>query len=312
MEISPEEFLRLPDTEISALIRQQGRPQVGIFVPDGNRRMTLALSHEPPGSERFFQKYVELTTQFFQQNLEVFFSHGLENLIVPLISPSVLNREPRYQDLSLLQGLKIILQREDWLAFYQKHGIRIFSYGHLNHLAGHGLSVVCEWLDDLKQQTAGNQRHQLFLGFLAPTGFDAEQTRLVLNFFRKNNCAPNRDEQVSEIYGANIPAADFFIMSTKFAGLGALPPLLFNEKTQLYFLVAPGVFALTRDVFRRILFDYLFLRQPSARMQYPGDTQKDVPALADYYNSHQKTILGIGKRIGEFWVPVFDHAKGKE
>lgn len=302
MMISPEEFLELPDSEIAALIRQAGRPQVGIFVPDGNRRLTLALSREKSDSDRFFQKYTELTTRLFRQNLEVFFSHGLINLIVPLVSPSVLNRESRYHNLSLLQGLKIILQRDDWLAFYQKHQIRVFSYGNLAQLAGYGLAAVGEWLDALQKQTAGNRQHQLFLGFLAPTGFDDELTRLIIAFYQAHSRAPSRDEQVAAIFGTNLPTADFFLMSTKLAGLGALPPLLWNERTQLYFLVAPGVYALTQTVFRRILYDYLYLRPAAARTEYPN-TLADLPALADYYFLHRNTVLGIGKKIGEFWVP---------
>lgn len=309
--ISSEEFMKLSDPEIGVLIRQQGRPKTGIFVPDGNRRMTLALSQENPTSNLFFQKYVKLTTQFFQHSLEVFFSHGLKNLIVPLISPSVLNREQRYQNLSLLEGLRIILKREDWCAFYQKYGIRVFSYGNLARLRARGLADICDWINALKTQTANNRQHNLFLGFLAPVASNDEQTRLIIDFYQKNNRAPSREEQIRAMYGTGVPMADFFIMATKFAGLGALPPLLYNEKTQLYFLAAPGVLALNRDVFRKILYDYLFLRFTGTRATCPEDSLESADRLADYFFLHKESVLGLGKKIGKFWVPMIENEKGK-
>ena len=104
-------------------------------------------------------------------------------------------------------------------------------------------------------------------------------------------------------YGENLAEADFFIMSTKIAGAGALPPFVSTKKTEMYFLQAPGVVGLTRETFREILYDLLYCRPGGTIKKYSAHDLKDIEVLKKYYFSEESIVLGPGKRVGKFWVP---------
>ncbi|MFX0136663.1 MAG: hypothetical protein ACFFDN_23700, partial [Candidatus Hodarchaeota archaeon] len=75
-----------------------------------------------------------------------------------------------------------------------------------------------------------------------------------------------------------------------------------GQETQLYFLPAPGVMALTQDTYREILYDLLFQRMNSTNYEYNYNNQ-DTESLKNYYLNHQSHVIGLGRRIGMFWVP---------
>jgi len=72
-EISKEEFVALPAEEIARIVKQKGKPKVGIFVAACNRRMTMAFTGLSEDSENFYPEYVRLFTEKFMENLKVFF-----------------------------------------------------------------------------------------------------------------------------------------------------------------------------------------------------------------------------------------------
>ena len=302
-QISRDVFINLPADEIAAITKKMGKPRVGIFVPDGNRRMTLAFSSYHPQSDEFYNENARLTTSYFLENLTIFFNHGLETLFVPLISGNVLERNEKYQQITFRRGLQTILEDEQWLNFYQENDIQVHFYGDLSQLKKKDDFVpVVNWIDHVKQATEKNRSKHLFYGFLSPQKYGNELTRLGIEFYKKNSRIPTHQEQVLHYYGCHVPPADFFIMSTKFTGLGSLPPLICGQETQLYFLPGPGVMALTRDVYRQILYDLLFQRQNSSNFEN-NDQYDDVELLKAFYQNQQATVIGLGTRIGRFWVP---------
>jgi len=302
IEIKKHEFLNLSSRAIANITMELGKPRVGVFVPDGNRRMLLAFSELDSASDEFYHENARLTTLYFKQSLKVFFSHGLPTLFVPLISSNVFHRDQRYQDITLREGLRRILQSQEWLDFYNEYGIRVHVYGQLEYFQKPRLSMISEWVEELKQRTVKNKQHHLFYGFISPDKFGMELAGLGIDFFKKYGRYPDYDEQVSLYYGRTVTPAEFFIMSTKFAGLGALPPLICGTETQMYFLLAPGVLALTQDTYRAILYDLIFLRANTANNGYSGFNIEDVKLLRDFFRKHQSTVIGIGKKIGKFWV----------
>jgi len=302
-EISKDDFIKLPADEISEITKNLGKPKVGIFVTDGNRRMTLAFSELDPKKDEFYYENARMTTHYFMNNLKVFFRHGLQTLFIPLISSNVFHRNKKYQDITLKEGLFTILKNEDWLDFYDENDIRVHVYGQLAYFQKSSHSMIHEWIEDVKNHTSKNKTHHLFYGFLSPTRIGMELIRLGIDFYKKYGRDPTYQEQVEMYYGEIIPPAEFFIMSTKFAGLGALPPLICGQETQMYFVAAPGVFALTQDTYRKILYDLLFCRLNSANNEYINPDTKDIESLRNYYVNHQSTVIGIGRRIGKFWTP---------
>jgi len=303
--ISKEEFLKLSANEIAQITNKMGKPKVGVFVPDGNRRMTLAFSGLNPDSDEFYHENARQTTTYFMENLKVFFSHGLKTLFVPLISHNILERNQKYHEITLRDGLKKILVDEVWLNFYEEHDIRVSAYGDIDQLSKSTGIFISEWIEKARDETAHHNTHRIFYGFLSPKRVGMELAHRGIEFDNQHKRAPTDEEQIQMYYGEPVAPADFFIMSTKFAGLGALPPLICGQETQMYFLAAPGVMALNQETYREILYDLVFLRPEKANNGYVENDLQDLSLLKDYYEHHQTNVIGLGRRIGKFWVPNF-------
>lgn len=302
--ISRNEFVKLPTDEIAALTKSLEKPKVGIFIPDGNRRMTLAFTQLDPSSDEFYFENARMTTDYFIKNLKVFINHGLDTLFVPLISGNVLDRNHKYQQITLKQGLKTIFKAQQWLNFYKENDIRVHIYGNLERLKESKLTELTDWIDEIQASTAKNRSRHLFYGFLSPNRHGTELSHLAIDFYKKYGREPEYQELVYSYYGVHVASADFFIMSTKFAGLGALPPLICGQETQLYFLPAPGVMALTQETYREILYDLLFHRPKSANNGYSNFDLQNLELLKNYYLKQGNNVIGLGERIGKFWVPL--------
>jgi hypothetical protein len=302
-EISKEEFVALPAEEIARIVKQKEKPKVGIFVPDGNRRMTMALTGLSEDSEDFYAEYVRLFTEKFMENLKVFYSHGLDTLIIPLISPTILNRNQNYINLAINGLLQTLVKSDKWLNFYKENDIRVKTYGDLEALRGTECEKGVQWIEGIKTQTSHHKTHTLFYGFLSNNTGGMESINLAVEFYKLHRRKPTYPEMKEMYYGENLPGADFFIMSTKIAGVGALPPFISNKKTEMYFLQAPGVVGLTRETFREILYDLLFCRTDETIKKYSVHDLKGIEVLKKFYFSDESIVFGPGKRVGKFWVP---------
>ncbi|MGD2084867.1 MAG: hypothetical protein PVH61_01665 [Candidatus Aminicenantes bacterium] len=302
-EISKEEFVAFPAEEIARIVKQKGKPKVGIFVPDGNRRMTMALTGLSEDAEDFYSEYVRLFTEEFMGNLTVFFSHGLDTLIVPLISPTILNRSQKYIKLAINGLLQALVKSDKWLNFYKENDIRVRTYGDREPLKRTQSQKGNPWIEEIKTQTLHHKTHTLFYGFLSNNTGGMESINLALEFYKLHRRKPTCLEMKEMYYGENLAEADFFIMSTKIAGAGALPPFISGKKTQMYFLLAPGVVGLTRETFREILYDLLYCRIDETIKKYSVHDLKDIEVLKKLYFSDKSIVLGPGERVGKFWVP---------
>lgn len=302
-EISKEKFVALPAEEITRIVKQKGKPKLGIFVPDGNRRMTMTLTGLSENSEDFYSEYVRLFTGKFMENLKVFFPHGLDTLIIPLISPTILNRSQKYINLAINGLLQSLLKSDKWLNFYKEYNIRVRTYGDLEALRGTECQKEIQWIEEIKIQTSHHKTHTLFYGFLSNNPGGMEAVNLAVEFYKMHQRKPTYPEMKEMYYGENLPEADFFIMSTKIAGAGALPPLISSKKTEMYFLTAPGVIGLTRETYREILYDLLYCRPDGPIKKYGDDDLKDLETLKKYFFPNEPTVIGPGKRVGKFWVP---------
>jgi hypothetical protein len=305
MLLDRETFLALPtDEEVIEAVQQMGRlPQVGIFVPDGNRRWVLATTNLSEGSDEFFIQVALTQTAYGLHNLEVFFSHGLPVLFVPLFSRPVLTRSPSYYRLTALKTLHIMLTSDEWLDFYAKWNVRVRVYGDLSVLPSADGEQVRLWITRLQQITRLHTAHTLFLGIGGEpwVGYDAAQA--TVRFYRTYQREPSVDELIEFIYGEPVPPADFFIMCSGMDGLGALPAFICNEDTQAYYLAAPGVAALTRQTYRAILYDLCLRRgKVVGKSSYTLDPD-EREQLRTWYEDHREAIIGLGCRIGTVWVP---------
>ncbi|MGE5342875.1 MAG: hypothetical protein ACM3SY_15485 [Candidatus Omnitrophota bacterium] len=291
--ISKRTFMSLPVQEVRDLVTQNQKPVTGIFLADGNRRLTMALTGLSPDCDGFYDAYLTIITGYFKKNLRIFFSHGLTNLFFPLFGSSLLKRNEKYKRTVIPELTRILFEDEAWFRFYRRHDIRIKYYGtpEILHDAfpdWKGIDQITRMVD----QTAGHRTHTLYFGFFSdPWG---------LNHSLPPGSGPDRQGAIEGYYGEAVHPADFFINSTRTEGLGALPPFITGKETRIYTLAAPGVWALDRTVFRAILFDLIF---GSSSPPYPlaAGMENDILSLKTFYTKNKHKFIGSGKPIGRFW-----------
>lgn len=300
--ISREEFLTLPQSKIIEIVEHADRPQVGIFISDGNRRLTLACHHHSQKDNDFYHQLTKVTTLHFKQNLAAIFSHGIRYLMVPLLSSAVLKRDSKYLNISLPKGLHTIFSSNEWLDFYIEHEIGVRVYGNLSFLKSIHTEEILDWLEMAIHRTSHFTRRFLFYGIDSSAAHIDNLSEQIVSYYKQYNRKPELNDLIKDFYGLLIPPADFFIMSTKFSGFGAIPPYITNADTQMYFLPSPSGISLTSETFRQILYDYLFLRPQSGNNNYNYLEQHDLTELTAYYTANKKKIIGLGHKIGPVWV----------
>jgi hypothetical protein len=310
--ISREKFFNLSAREIRRLVIQKKKPRTGIFLADGNRRLVMTMTGLTPGADAdgFYREYLKMVTRYFRENLKVFFDYGLSTLFFPLFGPSLLERERPYRE-SAIPGLTdVLFKSETWSRFYREYDIRIKPYGNVKRLDLEfpGLDLAGK-VGQMAAHTSRHQAHTLYFGFFSTPWLETEMIRRVNAFMKSHGYEPGQKQMIELYYGEDVPPADFFINSTRNAGLGALPPFISGRETNIYTLVSPGIFALNRETFRNILYDLLFGREPakanepeSGEYKPDEDFSRELQALNGFYRLHRQTVIGRGKRIGRFWV----------
>ncbi|MGB8648964.1 MAG: hypothetical protein WCF84_27255 [Anaerolineae bacterium] len=297
-----ETFLKLATPEIAHLVQNQGYPRLGVFVPDGSRRLVMALTDAEPGTEEFYRLCATFPAQYLLSSLQVFFDHGLDILLVPILSRSVLNRGGDYQAFTALIGLELLFHSSTWLDFYDAYDIRVRVYGDPDRLDTTAAAPARPWIREVCAQTASHQKHTLYFAIGESPYLAEDVAEQGIRFYQQYGRIPTRAEQIQQYYGAVLPPADFFIMTSKFSGMGALPRFLVSGDTEIYFSPGAGSLGINARTYREILFDLLFersgLRQGTAPM-----APQDRRALRTFYEKNADQVIGLGHRIGSVWVP---------
>ncbi|MCP4153121.1 MAG: hypothetical protein GY757_35645 [bacterium] len=301
-----DEFLRLPYDVIRSMVLEKNGPDTGIFIADGNRRLVMAQTGLTPDSKGFYDAYLDTITQFFRKNLALFFDYGLQTLFFPLFGPSLLKRENKYREYVMPELIRTLFQSERWLDFYLQKGIRIKSYGNSQRLDKEfGGSELSDILRQCEKQTAGQTNHTLFYGFFSTESPGISHIRNLNEFLQRHQREPDKDEAIEMLYGEKVKPANFLITSTRMAGLGALPPLITGNETRIYTLIAPGIFALNKKTYCKMLYDLLFLNTSESDNSLNATTRGDMENLQDFYVHFRHSIIGTGRSVGNLRVLDF-------
>lgn len=293
-------FLNLSTENILDLVKRKGRPRVGVFVPDGNRRLVLATTNLQEDTPEFFNELIYKQTSAYLDTLDIFFSHGLATLFLPLFSRSVLSRSSSYIQWVAVETIKFICMNEQCLNFYQSRNIRIRAYGDISVVNGTALSKAKNWIAEVQDYTERNTTHTIYIGIGGEPVVGDDTAKSAIQYYKNFHQEPSQEELINFMYGQSVAPADFFIMSTKLAGLGALPGLICGHDTKVYYLPAPGVIAFNKGTYRMILYDLLF-RNPDTKFYRLSDEERKQ--LNSWYVGHSNQVLGTGKLIGSVWIP---------
>jgi len=299
------EFLNLEDKEIADLVRKRGKPKVVVLVPDNTRRTGIIFWKMKPDSNHFEVELFGKLSALYMKLIETIFAHGIETLFIPGLTHGNLQRGKRYVDSNINYATALILKSQEWIDFYAKHQIKVKVYGDLQLISELGYFQLVKWSRDIEKRTAHHRKHRLFWGYACSCS--QETLRLMdasIDFYRQHGRYPTREEKIKLYYGEHVDDVDIFIRPGELRDSDCQPPLI-SGKAQMYFPICPPT-ELEEDFFRKILYDYLYCRMITySKKRYADSDLKhtEIEALREYLTANRDAIIGLGERIGKFWIP---------
>lgn len=214
---------------------------------------------------------------------------------------SILKREINYLRFTALEGLRLLFNSPEWLQLYEQFDVKVQVYGNLDCLQNTPCEQAIEWINRVHQQTTRNSTHQLFYGIGESPVVGEKILESGILFFKQHGRIPTSSDLIQTYYGASLPYLDFFIMTSKMSGMGALPDFLVNGDTEMYYL--PTVMGLMEKNYRLILYDMFYNRKALRQGIEEFDTQAENRlALRQAYERSREKVIGIGFTVGNIWV----------
>jgi tuberculosinol/isotuberculosinol synthase len=295
---SLEEFLSMPVTDVAALVRASGE-KVVVFPINGTRRWFM-LEHGDQTWDDPVAAYMDVTGKRHIELYKLFFDHGIDTLVTPVIGPEILATRDAYMQKIGASGLARFATHPDFLAFYEEYGVRARFYGdYQKYLAGTPYEGLSANFESLIEKTRQNNRFRLFFGAFADN-LNVTQTvaELAIKYFQGHGSAPSREQLVEMYYGEYVNKANIFIGFDRFAVFDY--PLINWGEEDLYFTVSPSPY-LTEQNLRVILYDHLFTRR-TKELDYGNASQEDLRWIRQYYHLNKNTILGVGLIQSGIWL----------
>lgn len=303
-EISKDAFMGLDRGEVAELLGHAGSPKTVVLVPDNTRR-TGILYKNIKSNSRYFERNLFNALSFpFRRLIKTVFDHGIKTLFIPSLTHGNLSRNRKYVDSHFKIATRLILNEERWLNFYEENGIKVRIYGDTGLVQSLGYHDFVNWARDIETATRSNGKHTLFWGY-ACTG-SMETMRIIdlcIEFSEKHGRHPSNREIIELYYGEYVEDVDIFIRPGEIRDSDCQPPLI-GGNAQMYFPMCP-LTELDEGFFKEILYDYLFCRVTSGgRKEYSRKMDSsELQRIKTFYDQNRDTIIGLGERIGDFWVP---------
>ncbi|MGC9468673.1 MAG: diterpene synthase [Anaerolineae bacterium] len=293
-----ETFMSLPTGDVARLVQERG-PRVCVFPINGTRRW-FVLEHPEVKAEDYIDAYLAASGQRHLELYQLFFDHGINTLVTPIFGPDLLERGEVY-DALLEQGLTWFA-REEFLAFYDAHDVRVRVYGDARrYLQKTVYASALGVYDEVTHRTADHGRHRLFFGVCAHDAAEAV-AQIGLRFHDRHHRLPTKSEIVEAYYGEPVEPVDIFIGFDRPAAFDM--PLIATGSEDLYFTVAPSPY-LDETTLRAILFDHMYARHVDDT-DYEELSADGWAFLDRFYRENRHAVLGLGRRheSGSFWYPL--------
>lgn len=303
-EMSRDAFMRLEESELARLLEYAGSPKTVVLVPDNTRRTGILYKNIKSNSKYFERDLFNALSSPFRVLIKTIFDHGIKNLFIPSLTHGNLSRNKKYVDTHFKIATRLILNEEKWMNFYEENGIRVRVYGDVEFIHKMGYHDFIKWARNIEAATESHNRHTLFWGY-ACTG-SIETMRIIdlcIDFSETHGRHPSNQEIRELYYGVNVDDVDIFIRPGEIRDSDCQPPLL-GGNSQMYFPMCP-LTELDEGFFKEILYDYLFCRVTSGgRKEYSKEMDSsDLQIIQRFYDQNRETIIGLGEKIGDFWVP---------
>lgn len=272
-----EEFMTAPRDVIAGYA-----PRSMVYAPGGTRRSATFAGIQP-----WTPVYLRMLHDQFAKCLQTIFHYGVAHVFTPMVMTTHANEvDDVVQQLILPLGK--FASDPHLLALCRKHNWRLriapSSYGEL----------LQPYMEEIEEKTPRNAKHTWWM--TCTPSYESWWSSLL--GIAKSEAVTTRSEAIRALYGEDVPPINLCISFGKPMISPDLFPLLLMDNVHCYWSQQVG-HSLTDEQFRKVLYDYAFLRQT---------WQKDKTARAKEAQAHrdiweQEFILGLGKRLGPFWYP---------
>lgn len=307
-KLTRDEFLKLSAKKMCEIVREAGRPKVGVFLPDGTRRAAIIWFGYDPEDEDFAGNYIDFELNLFMNNIEIMFEHGLPTLIIPILNHDNFKRGKKFLKNTLYPVLSQLLTSKKWMDFYKKYDINVRIYGDIEYAVKEGHKDFKDFVKFAQENTANHKSHKLFWGIAASNSMEHRRLMdLGIEFYKQHNRYPTPEEKVDLYYGEPIDYVDFLIRAAALRDSDLSPPIITGKKTHYYFLVISNLISFTPKVFRSILYDLIICREKVLGMKiYSKEDIEDLDLneLKEYYKMNKHSVIGVGMNVGNFWLPI--------
>ena len=293
-----QSFLNLPTEEVASIVRASGS-KVCVFPINGTRRwFTLEYGDQEWADP--IAAYMDITGKRHIELYKLFFDHGIDTLVTPVIGPEILATRNAYMQKIGVDGLARFATHPDFLSFYEEHCVRARFYGdYRKYLGGTPYESLSATFDGLIDTTRQNNRFRLFFGAFADN-LNATQTvaELSVKYFQEHGEVPTREKIIEMYYGEYVGKANIFIGFDRLAVFDY--PLINWGEEDLYFMVAPSLY-MDEQHLRVILFDHLFTRR-TKELEYEDASPEDLQWIKRYYYLNKDIVLGSGTIQHGIWL----------
>ncbi|MEM9774594.1 MAG: hypothetical protein AAF902_08450 [Chloroflexota bacterium] len=286
------EFQSLPIKEVEKIIQETG-PHTCAWVVNGTRRWYM-LEYQTR-LEDFSLDYLGTINQRTIEIIQMFFEHGVNTLVMPIISPYILRKRSASYGKMASYAIEQLTVNQHYLDFYDSLDVRVGVYGdYKNYFGKETVDRLEKSIESVKQRTADHRKKRIFWGVCA---HDAIETvsQLSIDHYLKNSVAPTKKQLIEAYYGEYVEPVDLYLSASKPRVFDV--PLISSGRESLYFTVAPSPY-MDQSQFRDILYDHIFHRT-ATQSQYTFedvDQEKDWNLLRDFYHLNKRSTLGIGIR----------------
>ncbi len=280
MKISFDEFRDTPVEQISLLA-----PKSIIFAAGGTRR-AAALAGIMDQDEYVSWSFAQMIKCF-----SLFAKYGVQHIITHAIVPTQWAETTSGYREGLVSMVAKGLASEKSIAIFKKLGWKccLIWDDHIQELATTGNNL---------NDTFSDEEYSVTVYFFATSTYGVHYENL-LKAARPG--ATTQAELIQKQFGQEIPPVELFVGFGKpVISAVVCPPILMAEFASTYWLQKPGYLTDEIDILK-ILYDFVITRNPEV------DEQTDLTLD----EMHTDAIMGLGKRVGPFWYPVFP-AEAKE
>ena len=297
--ISLDKFLALPTEEIVHLVHAAG-PQVCVFPINGTRRWFM-LEYGDRAWEDSVAAFMDIASQNHVELYRLFFEHGIQTLITPVIGEEILTRGESYMARIGAEGYARLASGDDFLSFYDEFDVRVKFYGdYRRSLAGTAYAHLIDQFDAVAVKTERHKTYRLFFGAFADNSSESIG-KMAVEYFQEYGKIPDHRTLVELYYGEYVEPASIFIGFDKFSVFDY--PLLATGAEDLYFTIAPSPY-MTAKQLRVILYDHLYTRR-IPETDYSNLSTSARRRLHDFYTDHKDIAVGTGEILENIWIPQF-------